>query len=137
MLIIVWSRFWHGQDNFPFRKKVSDLDIGLPKGAGDEEFLCAVDQAIDRLGGESFDLLFFQAGVDALEMDALGLLNLSREGMRARNERVFAWRRELGLPMLLFYEVGTRTRLTIRWIRLLTCFWEQPRNTNMRYPRLV
>ena len=96
----------HGQDNFPFRKKVSDLDIGLPKGAGDEEFLCAVDQAIDRLGGESFDLLFFQAGVDALEMDALGLLNLSRDGMRARNEKVFAWRRELGLPMLLFMGGG-------------------------------
>jgi len=96
----------HGQDNFPFRKKTSDLDVGLPKGAGDEEFLSAVDQAIEHLSEQSFDLLFFQAGVDALEKDALGLLKLSREGMRARNEKVFAWRRELDLPMLLFMGGG-------------------------------
>jgi acetoin utilization deacetylase AcuC-like enzyme len=96
----------HGQDNFPFRKKRSDLDVGLPKGTGDEEFLSAVDQVIENLSEQSFDLLFFQAGVDALQMDALGLLNLSREGMRLRNEKVFAWRRKLNLPMLLFMGGG-------------------------------
>ena len=96
----------HGQDNFPFRKKRSDLDVGLPKGTGDEEFLSAVDQVIENLSEQSFDLLFFQAGVDALQMDALGLLNLTREGMRSRNEKVFAWRRELNLPMLLFMGGG-------------------------------
>ena len=52
----------HGQDNFPFRKKKSDLDIGLPRGTGDEEFLSAVDQALDSLENQSFDLIFFQAG---------------------------------------------------------------------------
>ena len=96
----------HGQDNFPFRKKKSDLDIGLPKGAGDGEFLSAVDQAIEQVNGQSFDLLFFQAGVDALGEDALGLLNVTQAGMKARNERVFAWRRELGLPLLLFMGGG-------------------------------
>jgi acetoin utilization deacetylase AcuC-like enzyme len=96
----------HGQDNFPFRKKKSDLDIGLPKGAGDAEFLSAVDQAIEEVSGQSFDLLFFQAGVDALGEDALGLLNVTRAGMKARNERAFAWRRELGVPMLLFMGGG-------------------------------
>jgi acetoin utilization deacetylase AcuC-like enzyme len=96
----------HGQDNFPFRKKRSDLDVGLPKGTGDEEFLFAVDQVIENLSEQSFDMLFFQAGVDALQMDALGLLNLTREGMRLRNEKVFAWRRKLNLPMLLFMGGG-------------------------------
>ena len=96
----------HGQDNFPFRKKKSDLDIGLPRGTGDEEFLSAVDQALDSLENLSFDLLFFQAGVDALEKDALGLLNLSREGMRTRNDLVFAWRRQRAVPMLLFMGGG-------------------------------
>jgi acetoin utilization deacetylase AcuC-like enzyme len=96
----------HGQDNFPFRKKRSDLDVGLPKGTGDEEFLFAVDQVIENLSEQSFDMLFFQAGVDALQMDALGLLNLTKEGMRLRNEKVFAWRRKLNLPMLLFMGGG-------------------------------
>ncbi|MEK9772415.1 MAG: histone deacetylase [Opitutae bacterium] len=96
----------HGQDNFPFRKKSSDLDIGLSKGAGDEEFLDVLDRVLLQLSGYSFDLLFFQAGVDGLKMDGLGLLNLSREGMRERNEKVFKWRRELGIPMLLFMGGG-------------------------------
>ena len=96
----------HGQDNFPFRKKVSDLDIGLPKGSGDGEFLSAVDQMLDKISAQEFDLLFFQAGVDALEMDALGTLSLSREGMCLRNERIFRWRRENAIPMLLFMGGG-------------------------------
>jgi len=51
-------------------------------------------------------LLFFQAGVDGLEADALGLLELTREGMKARNERVFRWRKEREIPMLLFMGGG-------------------------------
>jgi len=58
------------------------------------------------LDGQSFDLLFFQAGVDGLGADALGLLDISREGMKARNERVFSWRRERGVPMLVFMGGG-------------------------------
>ena len=96
----------HGQDNFPFRKKKSDLDIGLPKGTGDQEFLGVLDRALAQLSKVPFDMVFYQAGVDGLRYDALGLLNLSREGMRQRNERVFEWRRELEVPMLLFMGGG-------------------------------
>jgi len=96
----------HGQDNFPFRKKSSDLDLGFSKGTGDEQFLAGLDRTLGQLAGQSFDLLFFQAGVDGLGADALGLLDISREGMKARNERVFRWRRERGVPMLLFMGGG-------------------------------
>ena len=96
----------HGQDNFPFRKKSSDLDLGFSKGTGDEQFLAGLDRTLGQLAGQSFDLLFFQAGVDGLGADALGLLDISREGMKARNERVFRWRRERRVPMLLFMGGG-------------------------------
>ncbi len=96
----------HGQDNFPFRKKKSDLDIGLPKGTEDQEFLGVLDRALAQLSKVPFDMVFYQAGVDGLRYDALGLLNLSREGMRQRNERVFEWRREHEVPMLLFMGGG-------------------------------
>lgn len=96
----------HGQDNFPFRKKKSDLDIGLPKGTEDQEFLGVLDRALAQLSKVPFDMVFYQAGVDGLRYDALGLLNLSREGMRQRNERVFEWRSELEVPMLLFMGGG-------------------------------
>ena len=51
-------------------------------------------------------MIFFQAGVDGLASDALGLLNLSREGMRERNKRVFEWRKRLDLPLLIFMGGG-------------------------------
>jgi acetoin utilization deacetylase AcuC-like enzyme len=96
----------HGQDNFPFRKKTSDFDLGFSKGTEDEEFLIGLDRTLGQLDDLSFDLLFFQAGVDGLEADALGLLNLTREGMNRRNELVFNWRRERGVPLLLFMGGG-------------------------------
>ena len=51
-------------------------------------------------------MIFFQGGVDGLAADALGLLDLSREGLRKRNQRVFAWRKVMGLPMLIFMGGG-------------------------------
>ena len=96
----------HGENNFPFRKKKSDLDLGFKDGTGDFEYLNALDEVLDSLSGENFDLIFFQAGVDGLESDALGLLHLTREGMRERNKRVFEWRRKIDRPLLVFMGGG-------------------------------
>lgn len=96
----------HAENNFPFRKKKSDLDIGFENGTGDEEYLKVLDGVLDVLSSENFDLVFFQAGVDGLESDALGLLTLSREGMRERNKKVFDWRRKIDRPLLVFMGGG-------------------------------
>jgi acetoin utilization deacetylase AcuC-like enzyme len=96
----------HGQDNFPFRKKNSDLDLGFPKGTEDAEYLDGLKITLDRLEDLPVDLLFFQAGVDGLREDALGLLNLSREGLSQRNQMVFDWRRGRDVPMLIFMGGG-------------------------------
>ena len=96
----------HAENNFPFRKKKSDLDIGFENGTGDEEYLKVLDGVLDFLSSENFDLVFFQAGVDGLESDALGLLTLSREGMRERNKKVFDWRRKIDRPLLIFMGGG-------------------------------
>ena len=96
----------HGENNFPFRKKKSDLDLGFKDGTGDVEYLNALDEVLGFLSGENFDLIFFQAGVDGLLSDALGLLHLTREGMRERNKRVFEWRRKIDRPLLVFMGGG-------------------------------
>lgn len=96
----------HGQNNFPFRKKTSDLDHGFMDGTEDEEYLKVLDSVLKQLEEEHFDLIFFQAGVDGLASDALGLLNLTRGGMSKRNQRVFEWRRKMGKGMLLFMGGG-------------------------------
>ncbi|NCX92829.1 MAG: histone deacetylase [Rhodobacteraceae bacterium] len=96
----------HGKNNFPFRKQTSDWDVEFDNDTGDEEYLTALDEVLSKLSNQAFDLVFFQAGVDALDSDALGLLKLSREGLGKRNQRVFAWRERMQLPMVIFMGGG-------------------------------
>ena len=81
----------HGEKNFPFRKAVSDYDFPLPNGTGDEGYLRAVKESLDIIKAFSPDILLFQAGVDALEFDALGNLEVSKNGMKIRNDLVFSF----------------------------------------------
>jgi acetoin utilization deacetylase AcuC-like enzyme len=102
----VYTVSLHGENNFPFRKKRSDLDVGFPNGMKDEKYLDSLDRVLEKLAQDEFDLIFFQAGVDGLASDALGLLSLSREGLDRRNKKVFEWRRSLGIPLLIFMGGG-------------------------------
>ena len=72
----------HCAQNFPFRKTVSDHDIAVETGAGDDVYLSVVDDAMALVEQYEPELLLFQAGVDGLAQDALGRLEVSREGMR-------------------------------------------------------
>jgi len=102
----VFTLSLHGKNNFPFRKKRSDLDLDFEDATEDEEYLSSLSQVLEKMSGENFDLVFFQAGVDGLKSDQLGLLHLSREGLRRRNEQVFAWRKKFDLPLLIFMGGG-------------------------------
>ena len=102
----VYTVSLHGKNNFPFRKQVSDWDIEFENDTEDEQYLETLDQVLLKLSEKEFDLVFFQAGVDGLASDALGLLKLSREGMKKRNEKVFQWRKNIGLPMSIFMGGG-------------------------------
>ena len=108
----VYTVSLHGENNFPFRKKSSDLDIGFTDGMKDEKYLDSLDRVLEKLAQDEFDLIFFQAGVDGLASDALGLLSLSREGLDRRNKKVFEWRRSLGIPLLIFMGGGYAKPIT-------------------------
>ena len=62
-------------------EKISDFDLGFANGTKDEEYLSQLDQVLKGLINESFDLIF-QAGVDGLDSDSLGLLSLTRAGLK-------------------------------------------------------
>ncbi len=102
----------HGAKNFPFRKQVSDLDIGLPSSIGDTEYLQALDIALQRYPLEEFDLLLYQAGVDPLEEDRLGKLSVSRDGLDRRNRWVFEEAREAAIPTVVFMGGGYAEPIT-------------------------
>lgn len=80
----------HGAKNFPFRKERSNLDIDLPDGTADREYLAALqrglDEAVDRARA---DIAIYIAGADPFEDDKLGRLKLTRAGLAARDALVY------------------------------------------------
>jgi len=92
----------HGENNFPFKKELSDLDLGLPDGCDDQTYLIALEDSLEQLASRfKPDCLIYLAGADPHEGDRLGRLKLSKEGMRLRDERVFAFALDQKLPIAI------------------------------------
>jgi len=82
----------HCEKNWPRLKAVSDMDVGLPPGTGDREYLATLKAALEQAQARSRpDLVFYNAGVDPHREDRLGLLDLSDEGLQARDALVTAF----------------------------------------------
>jgi acetoin utilization deacetylase AcuC-like enzyme len=103
----VFTFSMHGAQNFPFKKDVSDLDVALPDGTGDREYLAALDQALtETLNRHQPDFVFYLAGADPYEGDRLGRMKLTIDGLRDRDEMVFERCRGIGLPMAVSMSGG-------------------------------
>lgn len=89
----------HGEGNYPFEKEKSNIDVGLPDGAGDEQLLDTVRQVVPRALEQSRPgLIMLQMGVDMLGDDSLGRLSLTRDGLSLRNREVYRMVLEAGIP---------------------------------------
>jgi len=90
----------HGENNFPFSKEVSDLDIGLPDGTGDEFYLAALHQGLEKLEGQfKPDFIIYLAGADPHEGDRLGKLSITKNGMGQRDQCVFQFALDRQIPI--------------------------------------
>jgi len=91
----------HCEKNFPARKAQSDLDINLPHNMGDQAYLDVLERTLKQLLEERPPTLFiYDAGVDIYQHDPLGLLNISLEGIRARDHMVLKTCRDRGIPIV-------------------------------------
>jgi len=80
----------HQENNYPYPKPPSSLDINLLDGVEDEEYLRELAQGLDRALAEFRpDLIFYVAGADPYHDDQLGGLKLSLEGLEKRDRLVF------------------------------------------------
>lgn len=113
----VFTLSMHGKNNFPFRKEPGDLDVDLPDGCRDDDYLHALDGALEELDRRfTPNLVFYLAGADPHEGDRLGRLKLSWDGLEARDRRVFdwAWQRRLPLAFAMAGGYGHRIEDTVR-----------------------
>lgn len=90
----------HAANNYPQEKEQSDLDVELPDGTGDEEYLRALEGGLgDALSRSEADLAIYLAGADPFAGDRLGRLALTKDGLARRDEMVFAACAERCLPV--------------------------------------
>jgi len=131
----VFTLSLHGEKNFPFRKVAGDLDVALPDGCGDDDYLHALDLALDELALR-FEpgLVIYLAGADPHEGDRLGRLKLTQDGLEARDRKVFdwAWQRRLPLALTMAGGYGTIIDDTVQiqfntW-RVAAAYWRRWQN---------
>jgi acetoin utilization deacetylase AcuC-like enzyme len=86
----------HAEKNFPVRKARSTLDVGLPDGTGDADYLDALGRSLVHcsIGSAVGDPL--PGGVDPFEGDRLGRLSLTQDGLDARDQLVAGLARARG-----------------------------------------
>ncbi len=92
----------HGENNYPFHKMKSDLDIPLPDGCGDELYLSLLDQHLsDCFEKSKPDLVIYIAGADPYQGDQLGKLKLTQVGLAQRDQMVFECADRYGTPVAM------------------------------------
>jgi acetoin utilization deacetylase AcuC-like enzyme len=98
----VFTFSMHGGRNYPFGKVPGSLDVELDDGTGDDVYLAALahhlPSALDRARA---DVVFYLAGADPHEGDALGRLRLTFDGLERRDAMVLGACRDVGLPVCL------------------------------------
>lgn len=96
----VFTFSMHGQNNFPFKKEKSDLDIGLDDNTTGDIYLDSLEKNLDFLFKKvQPDFVFFQAGADVLGSDKMGKLKLTLEDCRMRDKLVFNYCKKYGTPV--------------------------------------
>lgn len=97
----------HGQNNYPFKKPPSNLDVGLPDKTGDRDYQTALIDALDRIRIEfEPDLVFYLGGIDPLERDHFGRLSLTLAGLRERDRIVLETVKQWNKPITLLLSGG-------------------------------
>ena len=97
----------HQQNNYPVLKPPSSIDINLPDGTGDAEYLGWLDQALSSgLRAMKPEVICYIAGADPYLEDQLGGLRLTIAGLKRRDELVFRAARAQSIPVMVTYAGG-------------------------------
>lgn len=103
----------HQENNYPYPKPDSTLDINLPDGIGDDDYLAILERHL-LLAFEqcSPQLLFHVAGADPYREDQLGGLSLTLEGLKRRDALIYDYARRHGVPVAVTLAGGYARRVS-------------------------
>jgi acetoin utilization deacetylase AcuC-like enzyme len=108
----VFTFSMHCGINFPGTKQRSDLDVALPEGLEDDEYLQTLDRYLpDLLRQFQPDLVLYDAGVDPHGEDRLGKLALTDQGLYCREMQVLSACVRGGYPVAYVIGGGYATDL--------------------------
>lgn len=109
----VFTFSMHGGNNYPLHKEKSDLDVPLPDGITDREYLGKLRELLPALLDQvEPEFVFFQSGVDVLATDKLGKLGLTVAGCKERDRLVLAACRQHRIPVVASMGGGYSERLS-------------------------
>jgi acetoin utilization deacetylase AcuC-like enzyme len=98
----VFTFSMHGRHNYPFHKEKSDWDIPLEDGTNGNTYLQLLKESLITLPAKCKpDFIFFLSGVDILETDKFGKLKITLDECRQRDEMVFTWALQQGIPCVV------------------------------------
>ena len=96
----IYTFSMHGARNYPAVKPRGDLDVELPSGTADGEYLRLLELNLAYAQSRSrAQAVIYLAGADPFEGDKLGLLAISKAGLRRRDQLVFEHCRRYRLPV--------------------------------------
>ena len=97
----------HQANNYPMYKPPSSIDVNLPDGTNDKEYLGWLDQSLSSAFRQfEPELLCYIAGADPYKEDQLGGLSLTIEGLKKRDELVLKVAKTRNIPVMITYAGG-------------------------------
>jgi acetoin utilization deacetylase AcuC-like enzyme len=102
----------HQLHNYPFIKPPSTMDINLPDGVGDENYLALLDEHLRKAFSDfSPQIIFYVAGADPYREDQLGGLALTMQGLARRDALVMDYARKNKSPLVITLAGGYARRV--------------------------
>src|SRR6202165_3955315 len=97
----------HQHNNYPAWKPHSSIDVDLPDGMGDDDYLAWLDNPLSS-GLRQFepDLICYIAGAEPYREDQLGGLGLTVEGLKRRDQLVFRVAKARDIPVMVTFAGG-------------------------------
>ena len=102
----------HQENNYPYPKPPSNIDINLADGTEDHDYLAILEKNLHQAFHDfSPEILFYLAGADPYREDQLGGLALTMEGLAQRDAIVFDCARHHRVPVVITLAGGYARRV--------------------------